>query len=176
MSLFNKISDCHLGFSSSKNDEMAREIQKEISEGKKNDTLLNKKMESDKLLNVYKNNLVKATNLLKKFPNGIVLAGSFIIKYDNAAYVIIDGFDKKYTSLNASYLIKWKMVDDYNKQGFKYINLNGVVGEFEKKNKFSGLNEMKLGFGSTITEYIGEFDIVLNNFGYNLYQRFNKNK
>ncbi len=160
----------------SKNDEMAREIQKEISEGKKNDTLLNKKMESDKLLNVYKNNLVKATNLLKKFPNGIVLAGSFIIKYDNAAYVIIDGFDKKYTSLNASYLIKWKMVDDYNKQGFKYINLNGVVGEFEKKNKFSGLNEMKLGFGSTITEYIGEFDIVLNNFGYNLYQRFNKNK
>ena len=43
-------------------------------------------------------------------------------------------------------------------------------------NKYSGLNEMKLGFSTTITEYLGEFDIVLNNFTYNLYKSFNKNK
>lgn len=159
-----------------RNDAMAQEIQREIQQSKNNNTLLNKKMESDKLLNIYKNNLVKATNLLKQFPNGIVLAGSFVIKYDNAAYIIMEGFDKKYTDLNASYLIKWRMIDDYNKKGFKYLNLNGIVGEFEKENKYSGLNEMKLGFGSTITEYIGEFDIILNNFGYSLYQKFNKNK
>lgn len=34
--------------------------------------------------------------------------------------------------------------------------------------------EMKLGYNSTITEYIGEFDIVLNNFSYNLYKSFGK--
>ena len=33
---------------------------------------------------------------------------------------------------------------------------------------------MKLGYNSTITEYIGEFDIVLNNFSYNLYKSFGK--
>ena len=66
------------------------------------------------------------------------------------------------------------MIDDYKKKNYKYLNLNAIVGEFNKKNKYSGLNEMKLGFNTMITEYIGEFDIVLNNFTYNLYNSFNK--
>ena len=66
------------------------------------------------------------------------------------------------------------MIQDYNDRGFKYINLNGIVGDFENENEYSGLNEMKLGFNSIITEYIGEFDIILNNFSYNLYTKFNK--
>ena len=56
------------------------------------------------------------------------------------------------------------------------VNLNGIVGEFEQKNEYSGLNEMKLGFNSIVTEYVGEFDIVLNNFAYNLYKKINKSK
>ena len=157
-----------------RNDQIAEKIQQiNISQEVKN-ALLNKKMESDKLLNTYKNSMVQATELLKQYPNGIIVAGAIIIKYDNSAFLYIEGFDKKYTNLNPSYLLKWRMIDDYNKQGLKYLNLNGIVGEFERKNKYSGLNEMKLGFNSTITEYIGEFDIVLNNFSYNLYKSFGK--
>ena len=157
-----------------RNDQIAEKIQQiNISQEVKN-ALLNKKMESDKLLNTYKNSMIQATELLKQYPNGIIVAGAIIIKYDNSAFLYIEGFDKKYTNLNPSYLLKWRMIDDYNKQGLKYLNLNGIVGEFERKNKYSGLNEMKLGFNSTITEYIGEFDIVLNNFSYNLYKSFGK--
>ena len=54
--------------------------------------------------------------------------------------------------------------------------MNAVVGEFEKKNQYSGLNEMKLGFNTIVTEYIGEFDLILNNFTYNLFKSFNKEK
>ena len=68
------------------------------------------------------------------------------------------------------------MISDYNRQGLKYLNMNAVVGEFEKKNQYSGLNEMKLGFNTIVTEYIGEFDLVLNNFTYNLFKSFNKGK
>ena len=68
------------------------------------------------------------------------------------------------------------MISDYNRQGLKYLNMNAVVGEFEKKNQYSGLNEMKLGFNTIVTEYIGEFDLVLNNFTYNLFKSFNKEK
>ena len=68
------------------------------------------------------------------------------------------------------------MISDYNRQGLKYLNMNAVVGEFEKKNTYSGLNEMKLGFNTIVTEYIGEFDLVLNNFTYNLFKSFNKGK
>lgn len=159
-----------------KNDVIAKSIQKTDLSPKEKHKLLNKKMESDKLLNVYKNNLVKATELLKNHPNGIVIAGALVINYDSSAYIFIDGFDKKYSYLNPSYLIKWRMIEDYNKKNYKYLNLNAIVGEFERKNKYSGLNEMKLGFNSIVTEYIGEFDIILNNFAYNLYKGLNKDK
>ena len=56
-------------------------------------------MESDKLLETYKNNLVLATELLKTHPDGIKVAGAMTITFDNAAYVFIDGIKDKYSSL-----------------------------------------------------------------------------
>ena len=133
-------------------------------------------MESDKLITTYKKNLLTATDLLKNNPDGLKIGGAMIIKYDNAAYIFTEGIDDEYGYLNANYLLKWQLITDYNNQGYKYLNLNAIVGEFEKKNEYSGLNEAKLGFNATITEYLGEFDIVLNNFSYNLYTKVNKNK
>ena len=156
------------------NEQLAEKIQQYAPNDKERQNTLNKKMESDKLVSSYKNNMLLATELLKKHPEGILIGGALVIKYDNAAYIVTDGYNEKFSSLNASYLIKWQMILDYNHKGFKYLNMNAVVGEFEKKNEYSGLNEMKLGFNTIVTEYIGEFDLVLNNFAYNLFKSFNK--
>ena len=136
----------------------------------------NKKLEvkSDKLITSYKNSLLASTELLKSNPDGIIIGAAMVIKYDNAAYVFAEGINEEYGYLNANYLLRWQLINDYNSLGFKYVNLNGIVGEFEEKNEFSGLNESKLGFNTTVTEYIGEFDIILNNFAYNLYKKMNK--
>ncbi len=158
------------------NDGLAEKVQDMSLEPKERNQYLNKKMESDKLITTYKNSLLAATELLKTNPEGIVIAGALIIKYDNAAYIFTEGMDDEYNYLNPNYLVKWQLINDYNNEGLKYINLNGIVGEFEKENEYSGLNEAKLGYNSTITEYIGEFDIVLNNFAYNWYKKMNKNK
>ena len=158
------------------NAQLAEMIQKPYLEPKERNNYLNQKMESDKLLETYKNNLVLATELLKSNPDGIKVAGAMTIIFDNAAYVFIDGIKSKYSSLNANYLVKWFMIEYYNNRGFKYINLNAIAGEFEEEHDYSGLNESKLGFNSTVTEYIGEFDIVLNQFSYNLYKNFKKGK
>lgn len=156
------------------NEQLAEQIQNYPPEDKERGNILNKKMESDKLVSTYKNNMLMATELLKKYPDGLIIGGAMVVNFDNAAYILTDGFNEKFSSLNASYLIKWQMIMDYNALGYKYLNMNAVVGEFEKKNPYSGLNEMKLGFNTLVTEYIGEFDIVLNNFTYNLYKSFNK--
>ena len=158
------------------NESLASKVQDMNLDDKERNAYLNKKMESDKLITSYKNSLLKATDLLRSNPDGIIIAGAMVIKYDNAAYLFTEGMDDEYGYLNANYLIKWQMINDYNNQGFKYVNLNGIVGDFEGKNEFSGLNENKLGFNATITEYIGEFDIVLNNFSFNLYKKMNKDK
>lgn len=146
-----------------------------INETEKED-YISKKMESDELITSYKDNMVLATRLLREYPEGLKIAGSLVIKYDNAAFIFIDGIDEQYKNLNANYLMRWKMIEDYNDEDLKYLNLNAVVGDFTNKNKYSGLNEMKLGYNSTVTEYIGEFDIIINNFSYNLYKNLNKKK
>ena len=156
------------------NDQLAERIQDLSLDSKERELYLNKKIQSDKLVTAYKNNLLKATELLKDNPGGIIIGGILVIKYDNAAYIFTEGFDEKYSNLCGNYLIKWKMITDYAKEQLKYINLNAVVGEFERENKYSGLNESKLGYNTIVTEYIGEFDIILNNFTYNLYQKINK--
>ena len=152
---------------------LAERVQDISLDEKERNNYLNKKMESDKLITAYKNSLLVATDLLKKNPDGLIIGGAMIIKYDGAAYIFSEGIDETYGYLNANYLIRWQLINDYTEQGLKYINLNAIVGEFEKKNPFMGLNESKLGFNATITEYIGEFDIILNNFAYNLYKRMN---
>ena len=101
----------------------------------------------------------------------------FITLRDEKGVVqLISNDVEKYSSLNANYLLKWYMIEDYSQRGFKYINFNAIAGEFEVKNDYSGLNESKLGFNTTVTEYIGEFDIILNQFSYNLYKNFKKGK
>lgn len=137
-------------------------------------TILSRKMDSDKLVSIYKENMLIATDLLKRYPEGIPIAAALVLTFDNAAFVIAEGYSEKYKNLNPSYLIKWQMINDYANMGYKYLNLNAVVGEFERENKYSGLNESKLGYNSVVTEYIGEFDIILNNFSYNLYKNFSK--
>ena len=156
------------------NDSLAERIQDLTLDPKEKEIYLNKKMESDKLVNSYKASMLKATDLLRQNPDGITIAGAMVIKYDNAAYIFSEGVDEAYSNLNAGYLIKWQMINDYTQEGLKYINFNAVVGEFEEDNKYSGLNEAKLGYNALVTEYVGEFDIILNNFSYNLYQKMNK--
>ncbi len=158
------------------NDNLAQQIQKSQNNIATRKKLINEKIESDKLINIYKKNLVWATNLLKQYPKGLIIGGAFIICYDNAAFLVIEGFDSKFKTLNPNYLIKWEMINNYKKRNFKYINLNAVSGEFQQANNYSGLNEMKLGFHSVITEYIGEFDYIISQLPYNLYKNLNKDK
>ena len=157
---------------------MAERIQDLDLDPKERENLLNKKMESDKLITAYKNNLLKSTELLKQKPEGIVVAGAMVLKYDNAAYIITEGTDSSYSTINPSYLLKWQIIEDFNEEGYKYVNLNAICGDFKntnpRKNPYLGLNESKLGFNATITEYIGEFDLILNHFSYNLYKKTNK--
>ncbi len=157
------------------NNELANKIQATTNQSTKR-KLINEKIESDKLVNTYKKNLVWATNLLKENPKGLIIGTALNLCYDNVCYLIIEGFNQSFKSLNPNYLIKWKMINDYKNRNFKYINLNAISGEFNKITKYSGLNEMKLGFNSLITEYIGEFELVISNLPYNLYKNLNKEK
>ncbi len=132
--------------------------------------LINKKMESDKLLSNEEINLSKATNMFQNKKDGIIIGGAIIVKYDRGINLLIEGFDEKYKNYNPNYLLKWELIKKFNNENYRFINLNAITGEFKQKNKYSGLNEMKLGFSSTAIEYIGEFDLIINKPLYAIYK------
>ncbi len=153
------------------NDQLNEELQELSRRNKDITTVINKKMESDKRLSNYQNNLVKASNLFSKYPNGLIIGGLLAIKYQNGMNLVIEGFNKEYSEFNPNYLLKWELIKQFNQQELNYFNLNGIVGEFQEKNKYSGLNEMKLGYNASAIEYIGEFDLIINKTIYNIYKK-----
>ncbi len=121
---------------------------------------LNNKMQSDKNLIAYKNELVAATDNLKKNKYKYV-GGAIIIKYKNRVSVIANGIDKNESSLNVNYYLFKALIDRY-KNDYDFLDLNGVASNFNQASKYWTFNEEKLDFKPTLYEFIGEFDLVIN--------------
>lgn len=162
-------------FEVNKNEFYNYKLQEAIKTGINVDKIMNQKMESDKIVATNQQHLIEATQVFSKYPKGIIAAGMLTIDYDNDIYLIIEGFNDKYKDYDPNYLLKWEMIEKWNKEEKKSFNLNGIVGEFKNPNKYSGLNESKLGYNADAVEYIGEFDLVINKTVYNIYNRI-KNK
>lgn len=119
---------------------------------------LNEKMNSDKKLQGYKNNIIKATEGLKKQQSDII-AGALVIKHFNRISIFISGFDPKYKHLNPNHYLYHAIFERY-KPYFDYCDMNGVSGNFEESSQYHGLNEFKIKFNPTIYEFVGEFDLI----------------
>jgi len=125
---------------------------------------LKRKMESDNLLTTYKNDIINATysiNSPEKY-----IAGAFCIKHKNHVHIVISGYNELYGNMNANYFLH-NEIFKYYKKDFDYIDLNGITGDFSVTNPYYGLNEFKLGFNPNVYEFIGEYDLVINEKLYN---------
>ena len=157
------------------NEELAESIQDLSITGISRQDVINKKMDSDKLLNYYKNELVYSTNLAKNYPDYVTIGAAFTIKHNNGVELIIDSYLDEYKKFNPRYVLIWELIKKYKNEGFTYLNLNAVVGDFNKEDlgKYNSLNDIKLSFNATVMEYIGEFDLVINERAYEKYKEKN---
>ena len=121
---------------------------------------LNKKMDSDRKILNYKQDVKFATELNTK-KDKVYIAGALVIKYQNRIQILMSGYDKKYKSFDANYYLHDEILKYYQKN-YDYAELNGLTGDFSKENPYLGLNEFKIGFNPRIYEYFGEFDLPLN--------------
>lgn len=154
-----------------KNKQINNEIQTNSINGKKvTEKLTNSKITSDKLLAIYKKELISASQLFESNPQGIIIGATSIIIEKYGVELLIEGQDTAYNLFYPSFLLKWHIIEKYAKQGAIYFDLNAITGQFTDNNKFHGLNEMKLGFNADVTEYIGEFDLIIRKHLYNIYR------
>lgn len=116
------------------------------------------KMQSDKDLLKYKDEVVHATEGLK-YNKTKYVGGTIIIKYQNRVSIIVEGYEENvlYTK---EYIYNY-LINKY-KEDYEYLDLFGLSSNNAETSKYYEYNKTKLDFNPIIYEFIGEFDIVLN--------------
>ena len=125
---------------------------------------INRKMESDVLLDKLKEDIVLATNGLKENNNQVV-AAALVLKDDTRVHIIDSGFNKE-LKYNQNYFLYDSIINHY-KFDYMFLDIGGVSGDFNTGSKYHGLNRFKCGFNPHIYEFIGEFDLLINERRYN---------
>lgn len=149
-----------------RNEELNERLQQDPSE--KN---LKEKMNSDKVLEDYKQDVIYATAGLKKNEETYI-AGAIVVKYGNKISIVIAGVDKNYNYLNPNYFLHHKIFEMY-KDEYEIADINGIADDFSNESKFAGLNKFKFGFNPTVTEYIGELDLIISNWRFKIVEKNN---
>ena len=136
-----------------------------------NNKLISKKMEADYHLSLMREQLKEANKLASQNQKGIALASMLIAKNKNEVILYMDGFDTNHKKFNAKHLLIWKIMEKYSKLGYKRFNLGGVTDIRIKNEKYIGLNTFKTNFNSSIVEYAGDFELVINQAKYFIYRQ-----
>ncbi len=137
-------------------------INNQFLDNPTNDKYYQEKLESDKRLADLKIQLNKSTTLMQKNEFEKVIAGALLIKQGSRVNLIISGYDKQFGDIPNIYLY-YKIIEEYKKLNYKFLDLNAISGDFTDKNPYKKMNELKLGFNPSVYEYIGEFDLICNN-------------
>ena len=133
------------------------------------DAIINEKLKSDEKLAKYKKNMLEASNLFQRYPSGLVTAAVAVIKYGSTVTFFASGVNETFKDQYPEYLLKWQLIQEYAKMGYKVVNLGGLTSEFKKDYESTLMTEMS----NKIVEYIGEFDLVINKKAYYTGSRLN---
>lgn len=131
---------------------------------------INAKMNSDKALLSYKNDIAEASKYLNSVET-LYVAGAMVVKYHNRISIKISGFDHTLKRYSSNYFLYFAILSYYQNK-YDYADLDGITADLSKDSKYYGLNRFKLGFNPDIYEYPGEFDLVINE---NVYNHWLKN-
>lgn len=139
------------------NNDKLNEIMQDINIVKTNE-FINRKMNSDKLITRYNNEIIRATNVYTKYPEGVVLGAILIIKNNREIYFLDEGRNKDFDDFYSSHLLKWEIIKKYLNEGYKIFNLGPIKNMEKNDKKYS----FKMGFGGKVYESIGTYDLVIN--------------
>ncbi len=127
---------------------------------------INTKMNSDKILLSYKNDIMEATKGMAENKK-VYIAGALVVKHNKTVSIIYSSYDKAYRRFVPNYFLHYNIIKYYQEE-YDYLDLNGVVGDFKNDNVYSGLNRFKIGFNPHIYEYIGEYDLIVEPKSYDI--------
>lgn len=98
----------------------------------------------------------------KSQPDGLIISGTILMITGKKAWYLYGASDNLYRNLMPNYLIQWEMIKWAKERGCTLYDFRGISGDLSEENHLYGLYKFKKGFNPEFTEYIGEFDLIIN--------------
>ena len=134
---------------------------------KKKTNLLNQRAKLLKNLSKYEQEVVEQESLCKEYPNGKILSGAFVATYKETAYYLYGANITDDAGLNANKALQtWIMQQLYDEKGIRHYDMFGVSSNAEDH---TGITQFKQSFGPELVEYIGEFDMPISKFWFEMF-------
>jgi lipid II:glycine glycyltransferase (peptidoglycan interpeptide bridge formation enzyme) len=109
-------------------------------------------------------NLGKGVRLYMAYSNGQAIAGSIAVAYGDKVWYLYGASGNESRDLMPNYLLQWHMIQWALERRARLYDFRGVSGDLSEDNPLYGLYRFKKGFGGELTEFIGEYDLVLSPF------------
>jgi lipid II:glycine glycyltransferase (peptidoglycan interpeptide bridge formation enzyme) len=100
---------------------------------------------------------------------GETLAGTIAFILGDKAWYVYGASSNTRRDVMPNYLLQWTMIQWALKNGCTLYDFRGVSGNLDPADPLYGLYRFKKGFAAELTEFIGEFDLVLRPALYRLY-------
>lgn len=105
---------------------------------------------------------------------GKVLAGAYVTFVGKKALYKDGGSIRENQEVQAPYALQFEIMRWLREKGIEEYDLHGVPPKSQIDNPdhpLAGLARFKTGFNQEITEYIGTFDLVMNQSAYRVWRR-----
>ena len=142
--------------------EKNEKVNIEFNENPNNIDIYNRKMKSDQIMSKISSEIVKANTKMQENNIKEILGGAFVIKHEGRITIYITGNSNSYEGCDVKTFMFYKIIEEYKKAGYLYIDLYGITADFSETNPYKELNEFKLKFKPKVYEYIGELDLIVN--------------
>ena len=115
----------------------------------------------------YEKEIERVKGDLEQYPEGKVVSGAFVVTYLDKAYYLYGANITDDGGLNANKaLVSWIMQTLYDEKGIRSFDFFGVS---EDQEHHGGINGFKQSFDPELVEYIGEFDMPISKFWFELF-------
>lgn len=137
--------------------------------------LLSKKYAKDKEAKSSKEKELKEAKLLKETygPNLVLASGLFLFS-SSTSWDLYTYNRKSCNFLKPVDNLHYYAMQDMKLNKVKYYDMCGFSGSTDKSDPYYGLYSYKKSFNPEFTEYIGEFDFIINNLKYKTYLKIKK--
>lgn len=142
--------------------EKNEKINIEFHNNPNNVDIYNRKMKSDQIIARISSDIAIANNKMKDNNIKEIIGGAFIIKHQGRITIIVAGNNNEFTGIDVKTYLYYKIIEEYKKAGYLYLDLNGITADFSETNPYKELNKFKLKFKPQVFEYIGELDLIVN--------------